>query len=213
MYAIVFFTTLVAAATAFTPTSRMVTKTSLAMELGDVAKGTVGSDIEYPEFDPWGLTQGISEEKYAWYKAAELKHGRVAMLAALGQLTQYFVRLGDPVFSEGNKPLKAVEQVISERPLAAVQIIGFIFACEALGQFQQVQPGREPGDLGFDPLSLKPDDPETWEKVQTRELKNGRLAMLAIAGMLYTEVLTGNGVLEAWAKGAISPFNDGIGIF
>jgi hypothetical protein len=46
-----------------------------------------------------------------------------------------------------------------------------------------------------------------------RELKNGRLAMLATAGMLYTEFLTGNGVLEAWAKNAVSPFNDGLGIY
>lgn len=37
--------------------------------------------------------------------------------------------------------------------------------------------------------------------------------MLAIAGMLYTESLTGNGVLEAWKIGAVSPFNDGQGIF
>lgn len=34
------------------------------------------------------------------YRAAELKHGRIAMLAALGQITQYYVRLGDPVFSQ-----------------------------------------------------------------------------------------------------------------
>jgi light-harvesting complex I chlorophyll a/b binding protein 1 len=60
---------------------------------------------------------------------------------------------------------------------------------------------------------LKPSDPETWEKVQLRELKNGRLAMLAIAGQLYTEFLTGNGVLEAWKLGQVSPFNDGLGIF
>jgi hypothetical protein len=83
---------------------------------------------------------------------------------------------------KGDKPFKAFSQVVSERPLAAVQIIGFIFAVEALGQFNQVKDGAAPGDLGFDPLGLKPTDPETWEKVQLRELKNGRLAMLAIAG-------------------------------
>lgn len=55
-----------------------------------------------------------------------------------------------------------------------------------------MKPGQGPGDLNFDPLNLKPSDPETWEKVQLRELKNGRLAMLAIAGMLYTESLNGN---------------------
>ena len=29
-----------------------------------------------------------------------MKHGRIAMLAALGQITQYYVRLGDSVFSQ-----------------------------------------------------------------------------------------------------------------
>jgi hypothetical protein len=33
----------------------------------------------------------------------------------------------------------------------------------------QVKDGQAPGDLGFDPLNLKPTDPETWEKVQVRE--------------------------------------------
>ena len=69
------------------------------------------------------------------------------------------------------------------------------------------------GDLGFDPLNLKSDDPEVYAKVQNRELKNGRLAMIAIAGMLIQEQLSGYGVLEAWAKGAINPFGDGRGYF
>ena len=47
-----------------------------------------------------------------------------------------------------------------------VQILLAIFAVEALGQFNQVKDGAAPGDLGFDPLNLKPSDPETWEKVQ-----------------------------------------------
>lgn len=183
------------------------------MKLEDAATELVGSDIEYPEFDPWGFTKGASEEKIYWYRCAELKHGRIAMLAALGQITQYYVQLDDPVFNQGDKPFAALQQVYAERPLAFAQIVLAIFAVEALGQFNQVKPGAEPGDLGFDPLGLKPTDPETLEKVQLRELKNGRLAMLAIAGMLYTEYLTGNGVLEAWKIGAVSPFNDGQGIF
>ena len=45
------------------------------MKLSDEAVGLVGTDIEYPEFDPWGLTKGADAEKIAWYRAAELKHG------------------------------------------------------------------------------------------------------------------------------------------
>jgi len=73
---------------------------SLTMKLEGAAEGLVGSDIEYPEFDPWGFTKGISEEKLFWYRAAELKHARVAMLAALGQIFASFYHLGDPVFSQ-----------------------------------------------------------------------------------------------------------------
>jgi light-harvesting complex I chlorophyll a/b binding protein 1 len=129
------------------------------------------------------------------------------------QIFQSYFTLPDSVFSQSEKPLKALEQVATERPGAAIQIILAIFAAEAFGQFNQVKDGAAPGDLGFDPLGLKSNDPELWEKTQLRELKNGRLAMLAIAGMFYTEWLTGNGVIEAWRINAISPFNDGLGIF
>lgn len=36
------------------------------MKLEDNAVGLVGTDIEYPEFDPWGLTKGASPDKIAW---------------------------------------------------------------------------------------------------------------------------------------------------
>lgn len=104
------------------------------------------------------------------------------MLAALGQITQHFWQLPDAsgVFSEGDKPFEALNKVVTERPLAAIQIGLAIFACEALGQFNQAKPGQAPGDLGWDPLNLKSEDPEIFERVQLRELKNGRLAMIAI---------------------------------
>ena len=53
-----------------------------------------------------------------------------------------------------------------------------------------------PGDLGFDPLGIKPTDPAEFETMQTKELQNGRLAMLAAAGFLAQEAVDGKGILE-----------------
>ena len=47
------------------------------------------------------------------------------------------------------------------------------------------------GDLGFDPLGLKPTDAAGLAEMQTKELNNGRLAMIAIAGMVVQEGITG----------------------
>jgi len=46
--------------------------------------------------------------------------------------------------------------------------------------------------LGFDPLGLKPTDPEEFKAMQTKELNNGRLAMFAAAGMIAQELVTGH---------------------
>ena len=53
------------------------------------------------------------------------------------------------------------------------------------------------GDLGFDPLGLKPDTYQGFEDMQNGELNNGRLAMLAAAGMCIQEQVTGKGILES----------------
>ena len=56
-----------------------------------------------------------------------------------------------------------------------------------------------PGDIGFDPLGLKPDDEEEFVALQTKELQNGRLAMLAAAGFMAQELVDGKGILEHFA--------------
>lgn len=86
-------------------------------------------------------------------------------------------------------------QVYEQRPFAFLQIILAIFAAEVWGYNQQ-QKSDMGGDLSFDPLGLKPSNEEAWERVQLRELKNGRLAMFAILGMIVQEHITGVGVLE-----------------
>jgi len=51
--------------------------------------------------------------------------------------------------------------------------------------------GYLPGDLGFDPMGLKPKGEAELLAMQNKELNNGRLAMLAIAGMTAQELVTG----------------------
>jgi hypothetical protein len=48
-----------------------------------------------------------------------------------------------------------------------------------------------PGDIGFDPLGLKPSDPAEFAEIQTKELQNGRLAMLGAMGMIAQELVNG----------------------
>ena len=106
---------------------------------------------------------------------------------------------------QADKPLAALAQVWAERPLAIVQIVAFLSWLE-LRKKETGNLGEPAGDFNWDPLGLKPSDPETWEKVQLRELKNGRLAMIAVSGMLATESLNGMGVIEMWKLGAVNPF-------
>merc|ERR1712193_261930 len=70
------------------------------------------------------------------------------------------------------------------------------------------------GDLGFDPLGLKPTDPAELKEMQTKELQNGRLGMIAAAGMIVQELATGQklfmlsvGGQEAAAQAPAEAFN------
>merc|ERR1712086_1234064 len=52
-----------------------------------------------------------------------------------------------------------------------------------------------PGDVGFDPLGLKPDGAEDFAVMATKELQHGRLAMLATAGLVAQELVDGKEIL------------------
>ena len=58
----------------------------------------------------------------------------------------------------------------------------------------QLCPGYIPRDIDFNPLGLKPEDPEEFKEMQTKELQHARLAMLAAAGMMAQELQTGQGL-------------------
>ena len=57
-----------------------------------------------------------------------------------------------------------------------------------------LKPGYVNGDLKFDPLGLKPNTEKGFKSMATKELNNGRLAMIGIAGIVAQELISGSSV-------------------
>ena len=77
---------------AFAPSAQNGVKSTSLNALGEIKSTTptdmVGSTLPFKGFDPLGLATLGSESTLAWFRAAELKHSRVAMLATTGYLVQ-----------------------------------------------------------------------------------------------------------------------------
>jgi light-harvesting complex I chlorophyll a/b binding protein 1 len=78
------------------------------------------------------------------------------------------------------------------------QILLFIGIAEMISWLSVSQmlqgSGRAPGDFGLDPLALlKNKSEDEVNRMKLRELKNGRLAMLAFSGACTQAVLSGHG--------------------
>lgn len=129
-----------------------------------------------------------------WFREAELKHGRAAMLATVGFVMPEFVRVPGEAYS-----FEAIPKVIDAHdalPQSMIQIFGwisFLEACSFAALANMNEFDRAPGDFGFDPIGLYPTDPAKQEEYKLSELKNGRLAMIAIGGMVAGASITGNG--------------------
>eukprot|EP00520_Triparma_pacifica_P011040 CAMPEP_0118643660 /NCGR_PEP_ID=MMETSP0785-20121206/6511_1 /TAXON_ID=91992 /ORGANISM="Bolidomonas pacifica, Strain CCMP 1866" /LENGTH=211 /DNA_ID=CAMNT_0006535341 /DNA_START=31 /DNA_END=666 /DNA_ORIENTATION=- len=143
-------------------------------------------------FDPLGFSSWIPMD---YLREAELKHGRICMLAWLGFVS---VDMGAHIYPlpEAYKGLTSVtaHDALVENG-AMGQILLFIGLAEmvswiAISQMLQGS-GRKAGDFGLDPLNiLKGKSEEEITRMQVRELKNGRLAMLAFSGVVTQAVLT-----------------------
>ena len=55
-----------------------------------------------------------------------------------------------------------------------------------------LKPGYVNGELKFDPLGFKPKDAVKLKEMQTKEINNGRLAMIGMAGLVVQELISGN---------------------
>merc|ERR1719217_1895797 len=157
-------------------------------------------------FDPVGFSTDTSQGRLLFFREVEIKHGRVGMLAALGFVVgeNFHPLFGGDIdvpsyLAFQQTPLQqfwpAVLVAISIPEIFSVFTFQSPFGMNILDQMWKINPEHESGNLGFDPLGLKPTDPKELKEMQTKELNNGRLAMLAAAGMIAQELATGKKTL------------------
>jgi len=157
-------------------------------------------------FDPLGFAQtGISLNEIKRNREAEVMHGRVAMVACVGYLA------GESIDGPFNIVGPANDQ-LQQMPAPAFALLTLMIGAAEIKRatIGWVEPDfgswtktlwklREnyyPGDVGFDPLNFKPTDAKAFANMQTREIQNGRLAMLGVAGMCAQELVNHRTIME-----------------
>eukprot|EP00614_Pseudopedinella_elastica_P030955 CAMPEP_0172626064 /NCGR_PEP_ID=MMETSP1068-20121228/147675_1 /TAXON_ID=35684 /ORGANISM="Pseudopedinella elastica, Strain CCMP716" /LENGTH=341 /DNA_ID=CAMNT_0013435567 /DNA_START=180 /DNA_END=1205 /DNA_ORIENTATION=- len=160
-------------------------------------------------FDPLGLA--TDRRRLLQLRDAELKHGRLAMVAAVGwplaeawdsKLAQ-LLGLPDILASNGglNPSLLNGGLLDAVNPWYWVGVVLFTAWVEGVAAEKQrgaLVTGDPwlPGDLGFDPLGLYPKDAVGRFRMLGCEVKHGRLAMLAVTGFAFQEALLRTPVID-----------------
>jgi light-harvesting complex I chlorophyll a/b binding protein 1 len=181
----------------------------------DNPTGLVGNLAPTGYFDPLGLANGKDEATLKQWRDSEIKHGRVCMLASVGLLTQELLK--NPVGIDGPaiRHLDLLDEKFPEFGEVFILICAFIEGwtivnrweprskTRGLSRLARLREDVEPGDLGWDPLGWFPSDPNEQAIIKTKELQNGRLAMLGVAGIVAQELIDGKEVLCHFQKSCL----------
>eukprot|EP00560_Eucampia_antarctica_P009101 CAMPEP_0197826922 /NCGR_PEP_ID=MMETSP1437-20131217/3801_1 /TAXON_ID=49252 ORGANISM="Eucampia antarctica, Strain CCMP1452" /NCGR_SAMPLE_ID=MMETSP1437 /ASSEMBLY_ACC=CAM_ASM_001096 /LENGTH=205 /DNA_ID=CAMNT_0043427569 /DNA_START=51 /DNA_END=668 /DNA_ORIENTATION=+ len=174
---------LVGSAAAFAPAQEARSNTALNADL----QGMSGATAPFKGFDPLGLATLGSDATFAWFRAAELKHGRVAMLATTGYIVQasgvhFPGMLSHDVSFESLSTMKPLDAWAAVPAEGQSQIIATILLAEIIteGKETHYTKGGELPTIVFPPIDFSKVDDETLTLKRSRELNNGRLAMIAI---------------------------------
>ncbi|MEW5306699.1 MAG: hypothetical protein WDW36_009146 [Sanguina aurantia] len=167
-------------------------------------------------FDPLNL--GTNPETLRWYQQAELVHARTAMIGVAGilipgVLTKAGVLSVPEWYNAGQ--ISIDNSFAPFDALVAVQIIltGFV-ETKRLMDFRKPMSQGEPGTFFgmesalagsgvngypggvFDPMGMSRESPEKLNDLKLKEIKNGRLAMLAFLGFAAQYQATGTGPID-----------------
>lgn len=185
---------------AFAPALQHVAqqRSSLQMSVADM-DGT-GPETANKVFDPAGLASMGGEETLAFFRHAEIKHGRVAMAAMVGFLFHInhihfdgYLSLHPMVSFESLSNMGPFDAWNSIPLLGQMQILwtiaGLEHASECLDPAGHYTKGGTPGNLKFlknfwdTPGFTKKLTAEQLAEKRLSELKNGRLAMIGVASI------------------------------
>merc|ERR1719453_960755 len=143
-------------------------------------------------FDPLGFSKVGDKDGFRNLRMAELKHGRVAMMAAVGAVAQHYIKF--PGFEKVPAGLAAVTTPPGSYGLAALFLLSGVMELAVWTQ----DPKKEVGDFG-DPVGLGMYDLD----MRNRELNNGRMAMFAALGIISADLLTGKDGMQQLGLGAL----------
>ena len=184
--------TLAASAAAFAPSQVAQTSTSLA-----AFEGEVGVQAPLGLFDPLGLLDDADQDRFDRLRYVEVKHGRIAQLAFLGNIiTRAGIHLPGNIDSAGDTfdSIPDGWAAINAIPQGGLlQIVAFVGCLELFVMKDVTGESEFPGDFRNGALDYGWDtfDEETKLVKRGVELNNGRAAMLGILGLMVHEQLGG----------------------
>ena len=193
MKSVAIFAALAGSAAAFAPANSGKSSTQLA----SVFDNYVGAvDFRGKEFkwDPLNLSETY-EPFQGFFREAELRHGRTAMLAVMGFIATDFVRIPGanysfeaiPKTTDAHDALFATGEMYNL--LLWIGLFDLVVTAPAIGAMNKGE--REAGDFGL--TQFAPKDKAQFDKKRESELMNGRLAMMAVGGIATQSVITGHG--------------------
>ncbi|KAE9605783.1 putative chlorophyll A-B binding protein [Lupinus albus] len=162
-------------------------------------------------FDPLGLSS--DPESLRWNVQAELVHSRWAMLGAAGIfIPEFLTKIG--ILNTPSWYTAGEQEYFTDTTTLFIVELIFIGWAEGRRWADIIKPGSVntdpifpnnkltgtdvgyPGGLWFDPLGWGSGSPQKLKELRTKEIKNGRLAMLAVIGAWFQHIYTGTGPID-----------------
>ena len=182
------------------PEVPMMSESMPFMERPAFLTGELAGDVG---FDPLGFVK--SEEDLKNYREAEIKHGRLAMLAAAGwPLSEVLdkkiagaLHLAPVLDASDRVPSLLNGGLGKVSPLYWIGCLAAAAAIDGYGIYRSKNSSEYvAGDFGFDPLGLYPKDEAGRKNMQLAEIKNGRLGMIAVTAFAFQEFVSKVGVVD-----------------